>query len=202
MKRLLVATNNKGKLAELRQMLVGLDVELVSLADLGITDEVEETGSTFVENARLKASGYARMANLPAIADDSGLEVDALDRRPGVLSARYGGAETSFDEKMKMLLAEIDVTSDTDRHARFICSIAIANTSGEIAHVATAKCEGKIANGPRGSGGFGYDPIFIPDGYEQTFGELERHVKSKISHRARAFREIMPFLRDFLAKST
>ena len=202
MKRLLVATNNKGKLAELGQMLASVDIELVSLADLDITEEVEETGTTFVENARLKASGYARMANLPAIADDSGLEVDALDRRPGVLSARYGGAETNFDEKMKMLLAELVSTGDTERRARFVCSIAIADAVGNIAHAVSSTCEGKIAPNKRGEGGFGYDPIFIPDGYEQTFGELERHVKLKISHRARAFYKIMPFLLDFLAKST
>ena len=199
MKKLLVATNNKGKLAELRTLLTGLPVELQSLSDLGTFDEVEETGSTFIENARLKASGYALQTGLPSIADDSGLEVAALDGRPGVLSARYGGEALGFGEKMQMLLAEIDKTGSENRSARFVCALAVADEAGNILYTTEGICNGKIASGPRGNSGFGYDPLFIPDGYEQTFGELSGGIKQQISHRRRAFEQIMPFLRDFIA---
>ena len=199
MKKLLVATNNKGKLAELRTLLTGLPVELQSLSDLGTFEEVEETGSTFIENARLKASSYALQTGLPSIADDSGLEVAALDGRPGVLSARYGGEALSFGEKMQMLLAEIGKTGSENRSARFVCALAVADEAGTILYTTEGICNGKIASGPRGNSGFGYDPLFIPDGYEQTFGELSGGIKQQISHRRQAFEQIMPFLRDFIA---
>jgi len=194
---LLVATNNQGKFGELNGLLAGLPIELFSLSDIGCTVDIEETGSTFAENAALKASGYALLSGLMTIADDSGLEVEALDNRPGVLSARYGGAELGFDEKMQMLLAELNETSDTQRRARFVSSIAIANAAGEIVHSTEGFCSGKIAPSPRGTNGFGYDPLFIPDGYDQTFGELSNDVKQQISHRFRAFCKIIPFLRGF-----
>jgi XTP/dITP diphosphohydrolase len=197
--RLLVATNNKGKLAELNGLLAGLPLELVSLADMGCTVEIEETGSTFAENAALKARGYARLANLATLADDSGLEVDALDNRPGVFSARYGGADLGFDQKMSLLLGELERTGGENRTARFVCSIAIADPVGELVHSAEGICNGTIAQKPSGKGGFGYDPLFIPDGYENTFGELPEAVKQKISHRFRAFEQIIPFLRLFYA---
>ena len=196
--KLLIATNNPGKLAELRQSMSDLPLELLSLSDIGCSVEIEETGATFCENAFLKASGYARLANIFALADDSGLEVEALGGRPGVLSARYGGTHVGFDRKMSMLLGELERSGDVDRRAQFVCSIAIADASGEIVHSAEGICNGTIAASPRGSNGFGYDPIFIPDGFEKTFGELDDAVKRKISHRARAFCEIMPFLRDFI----
>jgi len=199
--KLLVATNNQGKLAEMIDRLADLPVELRSLSDIETFDEVEETGATFVENARLKASGYAAQTGLPAIADDSGLEVAALDGRPGILSARYGGANTSFDEKMTKLLSEIDKTGDTRRKARFVCAMAIADAAGNILYTTSGICDGKIAAEPRGNLGFGYDPLFIPDGFELTLDELPGAVKQKISHRARAFEQIIPFLRDFIAVS-
>lgn len=197
--KLLVATNNQGKLGELQGLLAELPIYLLSLSDIGCTAEVEETGSTFAENAALKAGGYASLSGLMTIADDSGLEVEALDNRPGVLSARYGGAEIGFDEKMQMLLGELSATGETHRRARFVSSIAIANAAGEIVHSAEGICTGTIAPFPRGSNGFGYDPLFIPDGFDLTFGELSDGVKEKISHRARAFCEIIPFLRLFYA---
>ncbi len=197
--KLLVATNNKGKLAELNALLAGLPLELMSLNDIGGIDEIEETGSTFAENAALKAQGYARHARIPTLADDSGLEVEALNNQPGVFSARYGGGDLGFDEKMLKLLAELEKTRDTRRQARFVSAIAIADAAGEIVHSAVGICNGKIAPSPRGSNGFGYDPLFIPDGFEQTFGELSEAVKQKISHRAHAFEQIIPFLRDFIA---
>ncbi|MBK8466348.1 MAG: RdgB/HAM1 family non-canonical purine NTP pyrophosphatase [Chloracidobacterium sp.] len=198
-RKLLVATNNRGKLGELNGLLAGLPIDLLSLSDIGCTVEIEETGSTFAENAALKAIGYASLSGLMTIADDSGLEIEALDNRPGVLSARYGGAELGFYKKMSMLLGELDKTGDTRRKARFVSSIAIADAAGEIVHSAEGICSGTIAPFPRGTNGFGYDPLFIPDGFDQTFGELSDTVKQKISHRAHAFCQIIPFLRLFYA---
>ena len=197
--RLLVATGNKGKLIELRQLLAGSPIDLVSLGDIGCTVEVEETGATFAENAALKAREYALIADVTTLADDSGLEVEALDNRPGVLSARYGGADLGFDKKMSMLLGELENTGGQNRQARFVCSVAVADKTGEIVHSAQGICSGTIAREPRGNNGFGYDPLFIPDGFENTFGELIDAEKHKISHRARAFEQIIPFLRLFYA---
>ena len=198
-KSLLVATNNRGKLAELMSLLGDLPVTLRCLADFSDINEVEETGTTFIENARLKAAGYALQTGLPAIADDSGLEVASLDGRPGILSARYGGAETGFTEKMLMLLREIDAIGSSDRTARFVCSIAVADPDGNILRTTSGVCPGRIAAAQRGDHGFGYDPLFIPDGFDQTFGELPDEIKREISHRAHAFGQIIPFLRDFIA---
>lgn len=197
MQKLLIATNNKGKVVELRDLLAELDVEVLGLAEFADVVEVAETGLTFAENAALKASGYARQTGNIALADDSGLVVDALDGRPGVLSARYGGDEMPFSGKMSLLLDEISSAEGTDRTARFVCSIAIADSDGSILFSAEGKCEGRIADSPRGSGGFGYDPLFIPDGFDHTFGELELAIKQSISHRSKAFQQIIPFLRDF-----
>ena len=197
--KLLVATNNKGKLGELNSLLADLPVDLLSLSDIGCTIEIEETGATFAENAALKARGYARLAGIWTLADDSGLEVEALDNRPGVYSARYGGVGLGFDKKMLMLLDELEKTGSKNRTARFVCAMAIADATGKIVHSGEGICNGKIAHQPRGNGGFGYDPLFIPDGFENTFGELSNDVKQEISHRFRAFCEIIPFLRSFCA---
>ena len=198
MKQLIVATHNLGKLAELRSLLAELPLDLVGLSNFENVTEVEETGSTFIDNARLKAVGYARQTGSFALADDSGLEIDALGGRPGVLSARYGG-DVGFDKKMQMLLNEMADSINSFRGAHFVCAIAIAAPDGRILHTTEGICPGIIAAEPRGNGGFGYDPIFIPAGFEETFGELSGTVKQKISHRARAFEQIMPFLRDFIA---
>jgi XTP/dITP diphosphohydrolase len=198
-KELLIATNNPGKVAELKDLLAKLPVELLCLLDFNNIIEAEETGLTFSENAQIKARSYAAQTGVPALADDSGLEVEALDGRPGVLSARYGGEETSFSEKITRLLKELGAAHDVHRRASFSCSIAVADSTGKILRTVTGVCRGRIAPEPRGSGGFGYDPIFIPDGYDQTFGELAPSIKQEISHRAVAFREIIPFLLDFIA---
>lgn len=197
--KLLVATGNKGKLGELKGLLTDMPIDLLSLGDIGSLEEIDETGGTFGENAMLKASGYAIHAGVLTLADDSGLEVLALDNRPGVLSARYGGVDLGFDQKMLLLLEELEKTGGENRRARFLCSIAIADAAGEIVHCAEGICNGTIAQKPRGKGGFGYDPLFIPDGFENTFGELPNAVKQKISHRFRAFEQIIPFLRLFCA---
>jgi len=198
-RKLLIATGNPGKIAELRTFLDPIPVRIVALDEFAAVIEVEEPGSTFNENARLKASGYALQTNLVSLADDSGLEVSALGGRPGVLSARYGGPDISFDQRMSLLLAELSLTGGESRRARFICSMAVADSMGRILFAVEGVCGGRIAEEPRGLGGFGYDPIFIPNGFELTFGELPETVKREISHRARAFEQIIPFLRDYLA---
>ncbi len=195
-RRLTVATLNHGKLNELTSLLDGLPIEISSLQDLGGIVEVDETGSTFAENAALKASEYARMTATFTLADDSGLEVAALGGRPGVLSARYGGEELGFDRKMAMILDELANSGSLDRRARFVCSMAVADPAGNIVHTAEGICSGIIAAAPAGTGGFGYDPIFIPEGHDRTFGQLSAAYKHQISHRARALAEIIPFLRD------
>lgn len=197
--RLLIATGNKGKLSELRDMLADLDIELLSLAELPVKTEVAETGSTFAENARLKAIGYARQSGLTSIADDSGLEIGILGGRPGVLSARYGGDAASFAEKMALVLEEIENIDRHSREARFVSAIAVAAPDGTVLYEGEGVCQGKIALEPAGTAGFGYDPIFIPNGFDMTFGQLDAEVKHQISHRARAFSLIIPFLRDFIA---
>lgn len=197
MKELLLATNNPGKIAEMSSMLTSLRVAVIGLGDLTTFTEVPETGETFRDNARIKAMGYALQSGKIALADDSGLEVKALDGRPGVFSARYGGDHLNFDEKMQLILNELDQLGDPDRSARFVSSIVIATPSSEILFEADGFCSGRIALQPRGVGGFGYDPIFEPDGFDLTFGELDSAIKHRISHRAAAFRQIIPFLRDF-----
>ncbi len=194
---ILVATKNRGKLRELNSLLGGLPVELKSLEDFAEIAEVEETGLTFAENAAIKAIGYAAMTGLPAIADDSGLEVEALGGRPGVLSARYGGS-ASYHEKIALLLDEMARSGLETRNARFVCSMALALPSGEVSFTAEGICSGVIAESPSGEGGFGYDPVFIPEGHGQTFAELPESVKQEISHRARAAKIIMRYLPDFI----
>lgn len=195
---LLIATGNSGKLREIRALLSDLPVSLLSLADFSAIAVVAETGSTFAENASLKAREYARQARRLTLADDSGLEVDALDGAPGVLSARYLSESASYADRIHALLAELGHAASQDRNARFVCAVAIASRDGDILHTTQAACEGRIADAARGLGGFGYDPVFIPNGFDRTFGELPADVKNQISHRGRA----LAATRDFLASLT
>jgi XTP/dITP diphosphohydrolase len=195
--KLLVATLNAGKIIELKELLAGLPLELQGLKDFQTIAEVEETGRTFAENAVLKARSYAQQTGIWALSDDSGLEVEALGGAPGVYSARYGGENATEEEKIVKLLNELDKTKDPARRARFVCAMTIANERGEIVFSAEGVCHGKIALAPRGTNGFGYDPVFIPEGFNETFGELSSDIKRQISHRARAIAKIIPFLRDF-----
>jgi XTP/dITP diphosphohydrolase len=201
-KELLLATNNPGKVVEMRDLLAGISIDVIGLRDLANFTEVPETGDTFRENASLKAIGYAQQAGMIAIADDSGLEVNALGGRPGVYSARYGGDDLGFDAKMRLLLDEIAKTGDPDRSARFVSAVSIAEPDGTLIFETEGYCTGRIDFEPRGTGGFGYDPLFVPDGFEMTFGQLDSSIKREISHRAAAFREIIPFLRHFNGVST
>jgi XTP/dITP diphosphohydrolase len=195
MTNLLIATRNRGKVRELEEMLADLPVKLRSLNDFPNVVEPEENGATFIENAELKATYYARQTGLCALADDSGLAVAALGGAPGVLSARYAGAEASDAERIAKLLREIEAAEN--RAARFVCAMAIADASGAIKFVGEGVCEGFITDAPRGANGFGYDPIFVPEGFAETFGELSGEVKRQISHRARAVNKIIAYLRAF-----
>src|SRR5687768_6716576 len=197
LRTILLATGNAGKVREFKRMFDTVPARFCSLKDFPDIKEVEETGTTFAENAALKASGYARQAGVWSLADDSGLMVDALGGAPGVLSARYGGASTSFANKMELVLEQLKKADDEQRTARFVCSIVLAGETGQIRAEAHGECRGHIAPAPRGVRGFGYDPIFIPDGYQQTFGELGDHVKANISHRARAGAKIIRYLLVF-----
>lgn len=192
---LLIATRNPGKVREVESLLEAYHLTLRSLAEFSATREVEETGATFAENAAIKAQDYAAQTGCWTLADDSGLEVDALDGAPGVYSARYGGAGARSDAaRIERLLEALSSTGDTERRARFICVIAIADAKGKLVDLFTGSCEGRITHTPRGIGGFGYDPVFVPDGYEQSFGELPSEIKQNISHRARALKAALPFL--------
>jgi XTP/dITP diphosphohydrolase len=193
---LLIATGNKGKVAEFEALLASLPLTLRTLAEFPGIGEVEETGATFSENATLKARAYAEKAGLWALADDSGLEVDALGGAPGVISARYGGAGADDAQRIARLLKELSQCAEQERRARFICVIAIADPQGQIANISTGRCEGLIADAPRGTNGFGYDPIFVPYGFNQTFGELATEIKQSISHRAIALKFARSFLVD------
>jgi len=193
--RLLIATHNRGKLAEFRALLKELPLELLDLNSFPAILPVAETGSTFTENALLKATAYAVQAGEITLADDSGLEVHALGGAPGVLSARYAGAGASDFDRTEKLLREVLKTGDADRSARFVSVVAIADASGRILNISTGVCNGTISLTPRGKNGFGYDPIFIPQGFDRTFGELSTEVKNGISHRARAFQGAADFLR-------
>ena len=195
---LLVATRNQGKLRELRRLLNEFPFALVTLNDFPAIEPVEETGKTFTENASLKAAGYARQVGLLTLADDSGLEVIALGNRPGVHSARYAGSGASDSDRIQKLLSELNGQEPSSRSARFCCSVAVADERGRILNVSTGVCEGRIISKPTGSRGFGYDPIFVPNGWEQTFAELSPETKNQISHRARA----LAGARDFLGSLT
>lgn len=198
-KELLIATRNRGKLLEVWQLLSDLPLTLSSLRDFPAATEVEETGTTFADNASIKASAYALQTGAWTLSDDSGLEVDALGGAPGVYSARYAVAGATDLERIELLLSELARTGDGARRARFICAVSVADPAGRIINVSTGACEGRIAQAPRGAQGFGYDPVFIPEGFEQTFGELSSEIKQNISHRARALSETRSFLERLFA---
>lgn len=193
---LLVATNNEGKVRELSQFLSDFPFCLRLLGEFPDIDEAEETGETFAENATIKALHYSAHSGLLTLSDDSGLVVDALGGAPGVRSARYAGRAATYAERMSKLVAELDATGDTERRARFVCVIAVADPSAGTLHTFEGACEGRIARAPRGPGGFGYDPLFIPDGHDRTFGELPQEVKHTLSHRARALAQAARHLRE------
>lgn len=182
---LLLASNNQGKVCEYRVLLAGAGCRLSSLAERGITETVLETGDTYEQNACLKAQAYARKGQLLTIADDSGLEIDALDGKPGVHSARFAGENISDAEKIRTILDKLKGVPREERTARFICVIAIATPEGEV-ELCRGECPGVIAFEPAGEGGFGYDPIFYLPDLGKTMAEVSQETKNRVSHRARA----------------
>ena len=188
MARLLLATNNQGKVREYRSLLRGIPFQIVTLVEQGITTVVEEAGNSLEENARLKATAMANEGRLLTLADDSGLEVDALGGEPGPLSARYAGENASDEERVSYLLARLKEVPWPERTARFRCVIALASPDGEV-RLCHGRCDGLIMLAARGENGFGYDPVFFLPEEDMTMAELSPETKNRLSHRGRAARE-------------
>jgi XTP/dITP diphosphohydrolase len=186
-----LATRNEGKVRELARILVGID--LAGLNEYPGAPEVAETGATFEENALLKARAIAAFTGLPAVADDSGLCVDALSGMPGIFSARWSGKHGDDEANLDLLLAQISDVPDERRGANFTCAAALARPDGS-SHVVLEKVDGHLIRERRGSGGFGYDPIFVPDGFDVTTAEMTAAEKDAISHRGKAFRALAAFI--------
>jgi XTP/dITP diphosphohydrolase len=191
MRSLLLGTRNPGKLIEIESILADSGWSFSSLREFPDVGEAQEIFTTFAENAIAKAQFYALATGLCALADDSGLEVAALGGAPGVFSARYAGENATDADRRNLLLSEL---TGNDRRARFVSVVAIARANGEVLNISEGICDGTITFSPRGSNGFGYDPLFVPDGYSQTFAELPDTVKNLISHRARALSHTKLFL--------
>lgn len=191
--RLLIATNNAHKVKEFRRLLDGLPIDLVTPHDIGLTLDVEETGETFEENARLKAHAFAEASGLPALADDSGIEVDALDGRPGVRSARYGGPSLDDPGRTQLLLAEMRDVPEGKRTCRYRVVLVLADPDGGE-QFAEGRCEGVVAYGTAGTNGFGYDPVFFVPAYGKTIAQLDPAEKDSISHRGKAARAMARIL--------
>ena len=193
--KLILASNNKGKLAELKAMLSDMGVEILSQSEAGLDLDVEETGTTFAENALLKARAACEASGEAAVADDSGLMVDALGGEPGVYSARYGGGGLSDPEKCELLLKNLE--NEKLRSAKFVSSIACVFPTGEIIR-AEGECRGEIIREPRGENGFGYDPVFYIESMGRTMAEISAEEKNSISHRGNALKEFKVKLKKFM----
>ncbi|QQS41122.1 MAG: RdgB/HAM1 family non-canonical purine NTP pyrophosphatase [Acidobacteriota bacterium] len=193
LRRIVIGTRNEGKISELRGLLERSRVELLGLSSFEGIPEIPEDGATFGENAARKASAYAKLTGNWALADDSGLVVPALGGRPGVFSARFAGIGASDTENTAKLLEEMRDLEDDSRSACFVCEMAVAEPSGEVVFRSEGRCHGTIARKPIGIRGFGYDPVFVPEGFSETFGELSEEVKSRISHRSAAASKIADF---------
>jgi XTP/dITP diphosphohydrolase len=199
MTKLLVATNNAGKKREYDRLLALRHLQLCSPQDLQLSVTVRESGATYAENARIKALSYLRASGLPALADDSGLEVDALGGEPGLRSARYAGPGSGDADRYRLLLQRLEGVPWEQRTARFRCVVVLAVPGGEI-HTTEGSCEGIIAFEPRGNHGFGYDPVFYLPQYGQTMAQLPPKVKNRISHRAVAVQGMLPILSRILVE--
>lgn len=197
--KIVLATQNAGKVDELREMLTELDIEVLSLLDFPAWEEIEETGATFQENALIKAQVTMERTGLIALADDSGLEVDALGGAPGVYSARYAGEPKDDERNIDKLLEMLERVADDDRTARFRCALAVVTPDGEVFNT-EGTVEGKVLRARRGSGGFGYDPVFFVPDFGRTMAELGMAQKNKLSHRAQAFHKVIPILKDLKSR--
>ena len=194
MRRLLVATTNQGKLREIRVLLSGISIQIVSLADIAPITEPEETGKTFAENARLKARYYAEQSGLWTVAEDSGLVVDAMDGEPGVYSARFLRSDATYPERFQEIFRRLDARADAPRTARFVAALASVD-AGRVVYETTGSVHGEIARAPKGVGGFGYDPIFFYPPYRMTFAEVSDEQKNAVAHRGIAFRAFADWIR-------
>lgn len=190
---LLLASQNPGKLNEMRLLAAGLPYRVVGPRDLGIADSPEETGHTFLENAVLKARHYAAVSGLLTVADDSGLSVEALDGAPGLYSSRFGGERASDEDRNRLLLEKLAGVPQEKRGARFTSAVAVAQ-GNDVLFAAEETVDGFIAEEPRGAGGFGYDPLFYYPPFAKTFGEVPRADKDRVSHRGKAFARLRAFL--------
>lgn len=194
MKELIIATNNKGKALEFKELFKDKDIDVYSLLDLTTTfPEVEETGTTFKENAQLKAEQICSLSQRAVLADDSGLVIDALNGQPGIYSARYAGLDKNDEANNEKVLRELQGVRDEERTARFVCVLALARPNLPTIFF-NGYCEGKIAHHPKGTNGFGYDPIFIPKGYDQTMAQLPPEEKNNISHRSQAMKKLVKWI--------
>lgn len=194
MKKVIFATGNEGKMKEIRKILGDLDIELLSLKDAGISADIEENGNSFEENAEIKATDICKLTGEIVLADDSGLEIDYLNKEPGIYSARYMGEDTSYRIKNANLIQRLEGVPDEKRTARFVCAIAAAFPDGTVKTV-RASMEGRIGYEERGTNGFGYDPIFYLPEYGCSSAEISMEEKNKISHRGKALRAIKDQLR-------
>lgn len=195
MKQIVFATGNEGKMKEIREILMDLNVPVLSMKEAGINVDVEENGNTFRENAIIKAKAIAEMTDSIVLADDSGLEVDYLNKEPGIYSARYMGEETSYRKKNASIMERLDQVPDEKRTARFVCEIAAVLPNKEIL-TSRGTIEGRIAYKEQGQGGFGYDPIFYVPAYGCTSAELSMEQKNEISHRGKALKEMKRLLNE------
>ena len=206
---LVIATYNQGKIREVKEALEGLPLQLRYLSEFAHVSAVSELGQTYEDNAVLKAIGYAKQTGVCTLADDSGLEVDALDGRPGVFSARFSGEHASDGDRIQALLYQLAEQANSDRTARFVCCMALAGWDSaealsraddpQLLTVTEARCEGVITAMPVGENGFGFDPVFVPTGYQQTFAQLPNEIKASISHRAQALAKIRTFINSWVA---
>jgi XTP/dITP diphosphohydrolase len=187
--KLVIATHNEGKVRELAELFAPLGIECVSAGSLGLP-EPDETGESFAANAKLKAEAAALASGMPAVADDSGLEVAALDGAPGIHAARWGGPGKDFNLAMRRVQNELAASGTKDRRANFTCALALASP-GLPTRTFEGKVFGTLVWPPRGTRGFGYDPIFVPEGHAQTFGEMDPQMKNALSHRMRAFEKLI-----------
>ena len=195
MKRIIVATQNKGKVKEIKEMLGDLPVEVKTMGEVGIDIDVEETGTTFEENAVLKAEAISKMVDALVIADDSGLEIDYLNKEPGVYSARYLGKETPYEVKNQIILDRLKDVPKEQRTARFVCAMALCE-NGKETFVTRGTLEGYIGHQPEGQNGFGYDPILFVEALGTSTANISLEEKNKISHRAKALKQIIEMIKE------